>query len=727
MAYTYSISPTQILTELATYTANVTAYDATTKIITVDTPVSISMGVNETVGDVTSQYSLTGNITSVAKAIQDGTSLSQLSTDEGGNFVGIFNVPVGTFQTGQRVFRVDNRSVASDPTSATTFAEATFTASGLSTTSQKLEFAPSIDAAAGTFTQVSQRSRQLISTIRTFTPLDPIAQSFLISKDNYPNGIFISSVKVFFFSKPASSIPVKLSVVNTLNGYPNGKKLDYSTVVLTADQVITSRNPHYKDPTTYTEFMFETPIYIQPGILYAFMLETSSPEYQVYYAQQNTLAVPSTAKENPTDSNPTNPTKIGASPYVGALFESQNGITWTADQTKNMMFVVDRCVFNTTVSPTIQFSIPKGLPNRKLGTNDIQHSVNANNVSNLFGNFSQQTWADAVNLTTTDFVPQGTGINYGYSAILADGNIPVGPFQTFPGKLGSPTPDDIEFDDGLGQRALLKNIDNTFSLFATLNSNDPNVSPIISDDGTTMYNVINVINNMGIQNNVISLVSGGSGYTDVVNTTITISNPDVGSDIAVLGLTVANNGTTNTVSSVYVVYPGSGYITSPTINIYGSNTSTASAIVYGETSSRGGNSFAKYFTKKVVLTPVNESADLRVYYTAYKPIGTRIDIYYKILNRNDTQIFEDGEWQLMTETNNGNVFSTSKNNLIEYEYAPGTNNQPDNSISYVSVSGQTYTTFNQFAIKVVMSSSDSTIVPFLTDIRALALPSGTGI
>lgn len=727
MAYTYSVSPTQILTELASYTANVTAYDATTKIVTVDPPVSISMGVNETVGDVTSQYSLTGNITSVAQAIQDGTSLSRLSTDEGGNFVGIFNVPPGTFQTGQRVFRVDNRSVATDPTSATTFAEATFTSSGLSTTSQKLEFAPSIDAAAGTFTQVSQRSRQLISTIRTFTPLDPIAQSFLIMKDNYPNGVFISSVKVFFYSKPSSSIPVKLSIVNTLNGYPNGKKLDYSTVVLTADQVITSSNPHYLDPTTYTEFMFEAPIYIQPGVLYAFMLETSTPEYQVYYAQQNTLAVPSTSKENPTDANPTNPSKIGASPYVGALFESQNGITWTADQTKNLMFVVDRCVFNTSVSPSIQFSIPKGLPNRKLGSNDIQHSIDANNVSNLFGNFSQETWADAVNLTTTDFVPQGTGVNYTYSAVLADGNVPVGPYQTFPGKLGSPTPDDIEFDDGLGQRVFLKNINNTFSLFASLSSTDPNVSPIISDDGTTVYNVINLINNMGIQNNVISLVNGGSGYNDAANATITISNPDVGSDAAVLGLTIANNGTTNTVTSVYVVSPGSGYITTPTINIYGSNTSPASAVVYGETSTKGGNSIAKYFTKKVVLTPVNESADLRVYYTAYKPIGTRVDVYYKILNKNDTQLFEDGEWQLMTEVTNGNVFSTSKSNLIEYEYAPGTNNEPDNSISYVSTNGQTYNTFNQFAIKVVMSSSDSTIVPFLTDIRALALPSGTGI
>ena len=65
-------------------------------------------------------------------------------------------------------------------------------------------------------------------------------------------------------------------------------------------------------------------------------------------------------------------------------------------------------------------------------------------------------------------------------------------------------------------------------------------------------------------------------------------------------------------------------------------------------------------------------------------------------------------------------------NLIEFECAPGSNNQADNHISYTN-NGQTYTSFNQFAIKVVLASNDRTQVPFLSDIRALALPSGTGL
>jgi len=727
MAYTYTVSPTQIISQIYNYSANVIAYDATTKIVTLDGPVDISLGKNEEVGDITSQYNFVGSITNVGNAIQKGSRLPGLTTDESGNFVGIFNVPPGVFQTGQRVFRVDNRSVASDPLTATTFAEATFTASGLSTTSQKLDFAPSIDSAATTFTQVSQLDAKLISTISKFTPYDPVAQSFIVSKDNYPNGIFISSVKIFFYSKPTSNIPVTLSILSTLNGYPNGKVLDHSTVVLNSNQVLTSKNPHYLDPTTYTEFMFESPVYIQAGTLYAIMLQTSTPEYQIYYAQQNSIAVPSTAKASVKDDNPTNPTKIGASPYVGALFESQNSITWTADQTKNMMFVIDRCIFNTNVQPTIQFSIPKGLPYRKLGINDIQHSIDSNTVTNLYGNFSQTTWSDAINLTTTDFTPTSTGINYSYSSILAEGNVPVGPYLAFPGKKGSPTPENISLDDGLGQRVLLPYIENSFSLYGKLTSNDPNVSPIISDDGVSLYNIRYVINNMEIQNNVISLVNVGGGYTDVPNTLITISAPDIGNDIAVLGLNIANNGTSNAVSSVYVVYPGSGYIKTPTITISGANTTQATAVIFGETSPTGGNSHAKYFTKKVVLTQANDSGDLRVFYTAYKPLGTEVYVYYKILNRNDTQNFEDGSWQLMTQLSNNNFYSDSKDNLIEFECAPGINNIADNFISYTGLNGVTYSTFSQFAIKVVMSSNDGTMVPLISDIRALALPSGTGI
>jgi hypothetical protein len=730
MPYNIDVGQKILFPDIYVYTANITSYDGTTKIATLDAPVDVSLGYNRAGGSdlghpINSSYSIKGNLTNVAQAVQQG-GIPKLSTDEAGNFVGIFNVPPDRFQTGQRVFRIDNRTTLTDVTSATTWAEATFTASGLSQKTGQTNFSPAIDSSASSFIQDNQQYSQLISNIAVTNYGDPIAQTFIVNKDNYPNGIFIKSVKIFFFSKPSQNIPVKLSIVGTLNGYPNGKKLDYSTVILNGDQVVVSKRPHYLDTTTYTEFVFDAPVYIQPGIAHAFMLETNSSDYRIYYAQQNQITIPSTARANPADSDPTNPTKIGSIPYIGSLFESQNGQTWTADQTKSLMFVIDRCVFDNTQTPQIDFVIPKGLPNRKLGHQDIQHLLDPYVVPNTYANFYTDLPSDAINLTTTDFTPTGTGISYEYTSTLGNGNVLNGPFPVNPGKYGVPTPDNIYYNDGQGERILLSTSNSSFKMTAQLSSSDPNLSPVISDDGVTVFNLRYIINNMGIQNNVISLVNGGDGYSNTANITVNISDPDVGSDPAILGVT--SNNTSGQIESVYTIYPGSGYITTPTITISDTGTgANAVVVVAGETSPNGGNSYAKYFTKKVVLTPENDSGDLRVYLTAWRPLGTNIYVYYKVMNREDSSTFEDSNWNLMTMVGNTNTYSTKvRENYIEYEYAPGTLNKPDNYISYTK-DGKTYTSFSQFAIKVVMASDDNTQVPVLTDIRALALPTGTGL
>jgi hypothetical protein len=454
----------------------------------------------------------------------------------------------------------------------------------------------------------------------------------------------------------------------------------------------------------------------------------------LYLAEQNQIAIPSTAKTLPTDANPSEPTKVGSAPYVGSLFESQNAITWTPDQTKDLMFVIDQCVFNTSISPQIPFNLGQGLPFRKLGRHDMQYFLDPTNVSNLYGNFGTDMVSDAYNITTTDFVPTSTSVNYAYSATLANGNQPVGPYPVTPGKFGSPTPDNIYLSDGQGERILLTDSSQSFSLAATLSSTDPNVSPIISDDAVSLYNIRYIINNMGIQNNVISIVNTGTGYLSGGNGTYYSSNsqqmfvsaPDdtVNGTQAVMQATILNGN----VTSVYVTTPGSGYLTNPTVSIYTANTTPAVVQIQGETGTTGGNSYAKYFTKPVILNAGNDSGDLRVYYTAYKPTGTNVYVYYKILSRSDTQTFAQSQWQLMTQTTPV-AFSTNTQDLIEFECAPGifSSGSANNYVSYVSSNGQTYNSFYQFAIKVVLATNDKTNVPFLTDIRAIALPPGTNV
>ena len=728
MSYTYSTGNISYASKTYTYTANIVSYDANTKIATLDAPVNVSLGYNSNLGDVTSQYNIIGNQQNISQAITNGGPVN-LATDENGNFTGIFNIPAGVFQVGQKIFRVDNRIIYQKPETATTFAEATFFASGLSDKSTQTNFSSSFDSSVTSFTQSSQQSNLLTTSLSVYTPHDPVAQTFQISKDNYPNGAFISSLKLFFASKPVNNIPITVSIVGTLNGSPAGNVLDNSTVTLNASDVVTSQNPHYLDSSTYTEFMFSAPVYIKSGTLYSILVEASSPDYNLYIAKQNEIALPSTAKANPTDNPSANPSKIGTIPYVGNLFESQNSITWVPNQTADLMFVIDRCVFNTAiVNNSIPFQLPKNSLPRKLAGKEIQYKLDANTVPNVYGSFLLPLESHEYNVTTTDFVPTSTSLGYTYQSLYYNNGTPtLSPsVGVNPGKFGCPTPDNISLDDGNGKRFIDPYRNDSFTIYANMSTTDDAVSPIISDDGVSVYNIRYIINDMGIGNNVIAITNGGAGYN--ANTTYaTISASDYGTTPS-LGVTVANG----VVISVYTQgnITGSGYIKTPTISIVDANSTPgngATAVVSGETSPSGGNGYARYITNTVTLTPGNDSGDLRVFCTAYYPINSKILVYYKILNRNDTQAFNNGNWQLMTQIRPITSYSTSTTNLIEYEFAPGINNAANNAVFYTSQNGQTYNNFSQFAIKVVFATNDNTAIPFLSDLRALALPTGTGI
>lgn len=659
---------------------------------------------------------------SITTANGDIYSIGDLKTNEAGMVSGIFAIPGATFHTGERTFRIDN-SVGGNLSSAQTFAEATFYASGLQATKQGLNFASSIDSAKNTFTSTQNRTN--ISSYSYYTPFDPVAQTFVIDKENYPNGCFIDSVKLFFASKADEYAPVTLSIVGTLNGYPNGETLDHSQVTLTSENINVSNNPHYLDPSSYTTFKFDAPVYLESNKLYAIIVKCpSSNEYTIYTAQNGDTAIASSVSNvppsDPTYSAPTNITKINTAPYVGSLFVSQNSQTWTADQNESMMFTLDRCVFTVGSQPNVQFVVPKKLPYRKITEQSIAYFNDANNINNsITACANTDIIVDGFNLSTTDFVPGGTALSYSYAAQLQSGGMAPAVGVT-PGKYGTPTYDDIYLNDGLGNRILVANSDTSFSLYASMNSTDDAVSPMISDDGLNVYTIDWQINNMPMSNSMITVANGGSGYN--VNTTSVTITSDYGS-----GATAVANVVSGVIKNIYITNPGSGYITTPTITVTDANSSPgsgASITVGGETSATGGNGVARYLTKKVILNQGFDSGDLRVYFTAYRPVNTNIYVYYKILSRNDTQAFDSGNWKLMTLINNSaSLYSTTRGNTLEFVAAPGTNGIADNFVSYTSsVTNQTYNNFNQFAIKIVLASSDDTFVPFLTDLRAIALP-----
>ena len=454
-------------------------------------------------------------VASVTTSNGDVYSIGSFETNENGSFYGIFNLPANTFHNGQRVLRLDNSN--GNQGAETTYAQSTYYAEGLQTTQLQQTIASSPSAVTDIWVSGSQVNK--VITNREYIPWDPVAQTFMVSKNNYPNGLFLDSISLFFKSKPLTdTASITLCILETLNGTPTQKVVNNSVVKLDPVDVKYSDTPQYLDETTKTVFKFNSPVYIQPETLYAFMLKSSSDEYLLHSVASGDTALESSTKNTP--SGTANKTKISGAPYVGNLFISQNSQTWNSDPNQSLMFVIDGCVFSPSAS--ITFAVPNKLPHRTLIEQSVQHYLDSSNVVSTSIAVSQNDiLVDAFNVTATDITPTSTSLTYSYRATLQNGNM-TNSTSIIPGKYGTAAQNEIYLDDGLGERVLVANSNSSFLLTAQLSTSDANVSPVISDSGLSLYSLEWLINNCELSNTLFTITNTGSGYGSS-NTVVTFA------------------------------------------------------------------------------------------------------------------------------------------------------------------------------------------------------------
>jgi hypothetical protein len=612
---------------------------------------------------VSSAWSTTPDTTSVY-------SIGRLTTTRSGDVAGIFFIPTSIFRVGEKQFRLIDSSTGDIP-SSTTNGDASFFAQGLLETTEETI----ISTIQPTIQRTSVKDDRVTTTTSSIsTPLqgwyDPLAQSFLISPAQYSQGMFIEKVRVCFKSKHDTA-PVTLQLRPTVNGYPSSTIIyPYGSVTLTPDQVKVTDSPSLDDATKYTDFVFDTPVYMQPGE-HTFVLVSNSNGYETYVAEIGKLDLVSGLQ-------------ISEQPYGGSLFKSQNGSTWTADENMDMMFRLYRKEFSTSQS-TLQFLVDKP---------------------------SSNVVFDLLNLTTSQVSLANTTVDYSFLSEKATGGTTnyysINPNENY------------SMVDGDGRRVLNPTTGNTsFILKATMSTSNPHISPIIDTTRFGGIFVENIINALPLLNTGFTITTAGSGYTANANVTISGGGGSGANAYAVANVTTGN------ITSIIVDVGGSGYTSSPTITIgappvTGGN--TTSAVVYnGEDKKSGGNAVTRYIMRRVTLADGFDSGDLRVYLTAYKPDGANIHVYYKLLSNSDVDDFDDKNYQLMTEIGNGNFVSLSDNDYRELVFAPGISGAANNAVTYTTDTSS-FNSFKTFAIKIVMSGTNTTDVPKVRDVRAIALP-----
>lgn len=130
-------------------------------------------------------------------------------------------------------------------------------------------------------------------------------------------------------------------------------------------------------------------------------------------------------------------------------------------------------------------------------------------------------------------------------------------------------------------------------------------------------------------------------------------------------MVVYNLQSSNTAQIANFVANGTSIITGA-----GGTTANVSAVSrFNEALGNGSGIPSRYISKNVVLAEGQDSEDLAVFLTAYRPAGTDIKVYAKLLNAADSDPFDDKSWTPMIDTS-ATLFSSSvnKDDYVELKY-----------------------------------------------------------
>jgi len=629
------------------------SYNGTTKVATLS-------GTPTTTGSVL--YSIGGN-----------------KSDIRGQVGGAFYMPRATFRSGQRNFRVTESFNNTYDGDAISFADKQYVSSGISANkTQVVDTVYNVDVdykVVGT-----QTSDRLVSSTRIGEKIlntwnvDPLAQTFFIDAQLYPNGIFLDSLDLFFRAKD-DELPVTLQIRPTINGIPSS---DYwypeSVVVKQPSEINVSETPSILDTSTITNFKFYSPIYLKPG-LYAIVLLAQTPDYVVWEAEKGALT--------------TNNEFVSVNPYVGTLYKSQNSMEYVPYLNEDLMFRINRCVFSTGPASFV-------LENQAQST---EYNV------------------DKVRLLETSIVPAGTTLSHSLAAKTIDGNL-ESTYRNISAQQTLSFENDDLYAVGFRRKALQNRGDFRVKYELTTSSSD--VSPIISIENSYLNIWENFIENAEINAEDYVIVAPGTGYANA-NVIYITSTSGTG---ATANLSCDANGN---IIGIFVSSVGSGYIDDFSVSIGANSTYPTVAasgtggqiVVNSEYDSSGGPCLARYITKAITLADGFDAGDLRVFVAANKPSGTEIEVFCKLLSQYDTTPFRDRGYQKLVCINPTTATALASDEFTDYEFRPSAT---DNFITYTSDTGVTYDTFKTFAIKIVMRSTDGAIYPRCKDLRIIALP-----
>jgi hypothetical protein len=330
------------------------------------------------------------------------------------------------FKTGTVTFRLSTSPTNQQFPPPASFADAKYHATGWVATKQATTY--STRAFKYDVKSVSKvgnpiETKDSVDAFEGAVPRDPIAQSFFIYDDG---GCHVTAVDIFFYKKPEDPNKPQPPIIFQLRalddgGNPSNKILPFGEVVKDAEEIVVNKidlqsgkltvtgNPNgtvgvdtgpwtATSPVTNksgvtirdgesvgiyvpgfnpvdhmipTRFRFESPIPLLQNTSYCFVILSDSNEYNVWVSQSGPDVtgrdgVDAFRSPGETNTNIGTEDAIQKDPYIqGVYFKSQNGISWTADQSIDIKFCIYKAKYDISNTGKIDF-VNEELPKRTL-------------------------------------------------------------------------------------------------------------------------------------------------------------------------------------------------------------------------------------------------------------------------------------------------------------------------------------------------------------------------
>ena len=647
-------------------------------------------------------YPFFDNVAATAYVTPNGGSLGgSLITDANGSVSGTFAIPDPKvdsnprWRTGERVFKLTSSSTNSnDDSLISTSGEATYTASGVIETKQELIIATREaqirrdtvnEDRVSSRTNTQTRRVQLGDLVRNdgMQPRprrggrDPLAQTFMTDLEG---GMFVTSVEVYFATK-SSSIPVCCEIRPVVNGYPSSRVVPLATKTLNPGSVNTSTTGE-----TATKFTFDAPIYLPEDTEYAVVLLANTTDYTVYIAETGKKALSSGRL-------------VSKQPSTGVLFKSQNGSTWTASQEQDLKFKINRAVFETDTTGTVTL-VNDAVGSRTLAANP----------------FKTTSGSAVVRVSHPNHGMHSTNANVTISGVGSTlNNIPASEFNTTHTSISNITHD--TYDITVSTNANATSNAGGSSVVATQNRHLDQCQlfiPTMSVPGTQITTKVRTTTGTSIDGSQTSYtltsatnaeaVSEGENILfnapQVIASSINETNEMSGNKSFMTIITL--NTSSSNLSPVIDTESMSVFVTKNRINNPASGTTPD---FVAETNANQTSAEAKYLTKPIVLDNNSTALDIRI--SANIQTGSDMKVFFRTTGGEETRRLQDIGFTPFNST------GAEDTNVVDAE--------DDATFKEYKFSASDLSEFTSFQLKVVLTGTNSAIVPRIKDLRGIAL------